>query len=137
MVEAINEGTKKTKKNKLEPDSKYLGLSRHEVALRERMAKKFGRDVKHLDPNEKLEPKSKASTEKANAKRVSDSGRSVDDKMGMMMFDSMQVRTMPDQVMNPSDKLKQLQKDNDMYRANIESHQMIAQSNYTSILESS
>ena len=39
--------------------------------------------------------------------------------------------------MNPTDKLKQLQKDNDMYRATIESHQMIASSNYTAALESS
>ena len=38
---------------------------------------------------------------------------------------------------NPTDKLKQLQKDNEMYRATIESHQMIASSNYTAALESS
>ena len=50
MVEAKGDSGKKTKKNKLEPDDKYLGLSRHEVALRARMAQKFGRDTKHLNP---------------------------------------------------------------------------------------
>ena len=38
MVEAKGDSAKKTKKNKLEPDDRYLGLSRHEVALRARMA---------------------------------------------------------------------------------------------------
>ena len=38
MVEAKGDSGKKTKKNKLEPDDRYLGLSRHEVALRARMA---------------------------------------------------------------------------------------------------
>lgn len=53
MVESNKDLLKKKKKNKMEPDDRYLGLSRQEVALRERMAKKFGRDVTHLDPNAK------------------------------------------------------------------------------------
>ena len=53
MVESEKDLLKKKKKSKMEPDDRYLGLSRQEVALRERMAKKFGRDVAHLDPNAK------------------------------------------------------------------------------------
>ena len=55
MVEADPDPKKKasstSRKNRLEPDERYLGLSKHEVALRKRMAQKFGRDVTHLNPD--------------------------------------------------------------------------------------
>ena len=35
-------------------DEKYLGLSKAEVALREKMAKRFGRKAQHLDATQSI-----------------------------------------------------------------------------------
>ena len=51
MVERqpVASGRSKRTVNNEQFDERYLGLSRAEVALRERMAKKFGRRANHLD----------------------------------------------------------------------------------------
>lgn len=51
MVEPVDANKAKRNVDKFSGDERYLGLSKHEVQLRARMAKKFGRDTKHLDQN--------------------------------------------------------------------------------------
>ena len=60
MAERNTNQKSKSRQTAQQFDERYLGLSRAEVALREKMAKKFGRQAKHLDLSKQQAEESKA-----------------------------------------------------------------------------
>jgi len=86
---------------------KYLGLTPKEVALRERMAQKFGRQAQHLKPSDQP-----AVVEES--KEVAYGGLMLQQVAKPYESKSPQPRV------DPTQKLRQLQVDHEKYRASIE-----------------
>ena len=70
MVERQNQRAKKQPRD-AHFDERYLGLTPAEVAMRERMAKKFGRQAQHLDALSQASPLVDASNSFAAQKPMS------------------------------------------------------------------
>lgn len=110
---------KDLQRSKPQFDERYLGLSRAEVALREKMAKKFGRQAKHLDATSQPA----AGTEESKAHGVSQSSQH--HRFGGQQEQvSSSIKVLAQPRLDPSTKLRQLQEDNEKYRASIESGHM-------------
>ena len=111
----------KRKEEQTQFDQRYLGLSRAEVSLREKMAKKFGRQAQHLDAKSQSQP---AEEESKGAQPQTNKSSSLDlDQAHVVSQKSLLLNQQP---RNDNNKLRQLQMDNELYRANMESgHQLL------------